>query len=129
VSWQLEGESVCLDRSMDLSHMSHHTRDRKRNIQNIIGLRTKTKKPWSKSLDSLKFFNLSSCPSNLEVIFQSSIEAVEIISTPISTPGNKEIVIKVIISGKPERLQIPSITPVPSSRSYLHSPQEKPSSQ
>jgi hypothetical protein len=62
-----------------------------------------------------------------QVIVQSPIEAVEIIDTPIPTPGDKEIVIKVILSGKPERLEIPSITLVPSSipRTYLHSPQEK----
>jgi len=34
-----------------------------------------------------------------QVIVQSSIEAIEIIDTPIPTPRDKEIVIKVAVSG------------------------------
>src|ERR1700712_2530304 len=34
-----------------------------------------------------------------QVIVQSSIEAVEVIETPIPTPGDKEVVIKVVVSG------------------------------
>jgi len=34
-----------------------------------------------------------------QVIVQSSIEAIEIIDTPIPTPGDNEIVIKIKVSG------------------------------
>jgi NADPH2:quinone reductase len=34
-----------------------------------------------------------------QVIVQSSIEAVEIIDTPIPTPGDKEVVIQVVVAG------------------------------
>lgn len=34
-----------------------------------------------------------------QVIVQPSIEAVEIIDTPIPTPRDKEVVIKVVVSG------------------------------
>ena len=34
-----------------------------------------------------------------QVIVQSSIEAVEIIDTPIPTPRDKEVVVKVVVSG------------------------------
>ena len=34
-----------------------------------------------------------------QVIVQSSLEAVEIIDTPIPTPREKEVVIKVVVSG------------------------------
>jgi len=36
---------------------------------------------------------------NKQVIIQSSIEAVEIIDTPIPTPGDKDVVIKVVVAG------------------------------
>ena len=43
-----------------------------------------------------------------QVIVQSSIEAVEIIDTPIPTPQDKEVVIKVVVSGtNPKDWKIP----------------------
>jgi len=34
-----------------------------------------------------------------QAIIQPSLEAVEIIDTPIPTPGDNEVVIKVVVSG------------------------------
>jgi NADPH2:quinone reductase len=56
-----------------------------------------------------------------QVIVQSSIEAVEIIDTPIPLPRDKEIIIKVIVSGtNPKDWKIPTWYTFPSSSICIH---------
>jgi NADPH:quinone reductase len=46
-----------------------------------------------------KIHTASSNTMPKQAIVQSSIEAVEIIETPLPIPGDKEVVIKVVVSG------------------------------